>query len=184
MISVINKIHSSIDCLSECLGRLMAWLTIAMVVLMAAVVVLRYGFDIGLIAIQESVIYLHACIFLMGSGYALKHNEHVRIDIFYRKLSEQGQALVNVFGHLFLLLPVVFFIAYMSWEYVMDAWSIKESSVEVGGLPFVYLLKSLLLLFCLSLGLQGVAETLKAVCVLKSKGNSQTKDNSDSAGGM
>ena len=79
---------------------------------------------------------------MLGCSYALKHNEHVRVDIFYRNFSPVKQAVVNLFGHLFLLWPVVIFIAVVSVDYVSVSWQIKEQSQEAGGLPFVYLLKA------------------------------------------
>ncbi|NTS77598.1 TRAP transporter small permease subunit [Catenovulum sp. SM1970] len=166
MIALLENISCRIDGFSELLGRTMAWLTLLMVLMMTTVVVLRYGFDIGLIAMQEAVIYLHACIFLLGAGYTLKHDEHVRVDVFYRKFNVKKQALVNLLGHLFLLMPVVIFICFMSWSYVAAAWRIMEKSVEAGGLPFVYLLKSLMIAFTVTLFLQGLSQTFKSLCVL------------------
>ena len=116
---------------------------------------------------QESVMYLHACVFLLGSAHALRMNEHVRVDIFYRGFSHKRKALVDVFGSLFLLLPVNVFILVVSWDYVMMSWRLLESSQEAGGLPLVFILKTLILLFAFSMSLQGLAELFKNALKLK-----------------
>jgi len=132
-----------------------------MVVISFAIVVLRYGFNLGWIAMQESVLYLHSMVFMLGAAYTLKADAHVRVDIFYQKASKKRQALVNLFGSLFLLLPVCITIAFISLEYVSTSWLIMEQSSEAGGLPFVYLNKSLIIFLSITLILQGIAEILR-----------------------
>ena len=146
--------------LSEWSGQLIAWLTLAMVIVTFAIVVLRYGFETGWIAMQESVTYMHALVFLIGIAYTLKHDGHVRVDIFYNKMSERGKAWVNLSGTLLLLFPVTIFIAWISWDYVFASWQFKEQSGEAGGLPWVYLLKSSILLMTLLLLIQGISQFL------------------------
>lgn len=111
--------------------------------------------------------YLHACVFLLGSAHALRVNEHVRVDIFYRQFSPKRRALVDILGSLFLLMPVNLFILFVSWDYVMMSWRLLESSQEAGGLPLVFVLKTLILLFAFTMTLQGFAETLKNIGNLK-----------------
>ena len=154
------------DRFTDTLGRGVAWLTVVMVILSGAVVFLRYGLEIGSIALQESITYLHAMVFLLGSAYTLKHDGHVRVDIFYRRLSAKGQAIINLLGSLLLLLPVSGFIAWASWEYVAVSWGMREDSQEAGGLPYVYLLKSLILVLAASLILQGLTEILRNILLL------------------
>ncbi|MCU4674909.1 TRAP transporter small permease subunit [Catenovulum sp. 2E275] len=163
----LKKLINQIDKFAECTGKLMGWLSIIVVLLMAAIVVLRYAFNIGSIALQESVIYFHSAVFLLGSAYTLKHNEHVRVDLFYAKFSARGKAWVNLLGSLLLLLPVSVFILVMSWSFVLDSWQIMEASNEAGGLPFIYILKSFIPLFCLFLIIQAVAEAGKAWLIIK-----------------
>lgn len=158
---MLEKLLALSDRCTDTLGRTIAWLTILMVGLTGAVVFLRYGLEIGSIALQESITYLHAMVFLLGSAYTLKHDGHVRVDIFYRRLSVRGQAVINLLGSLLLLLPVSGFIAWASWEYVAVSWEMREDSQEAGGLPYVYLLKSLILVLAASLILQGLAEVLR-----------------------
>jgi len=143
-----------------------AWLTLAMVIVTFAIVVLRYGFETGWIAMQESVTYMHALVFLMGIPYTLKHDGHVRVDIFYSKMSERGKTRVNLLGTLLLLFPVTLFIAWISWDYVMASWQLKEQSGEAGGLPWVYLLKSSILLMTLLLLIQGISQLLLNIVFL------------------
>lgn len=154
----ISRVIAFIDRLTQFTGVSIAWLLVAMVLTQTLVVILRYGFDIGSIALQESVNYLHASCFMLGAAYTLKIDGHVRVDIFYRNFSPRGQALVNLFGSLLLLLPVCGFIFWTSLEYVQQAWSMKEQSSDTGGLPIVYLLKTLIPLLAISLILQGIAE--------------------------
>ena len=148
--------------ISEQSGRALAWLTLLMVLITFLVVVLRYLFDTGSIALQESVTYLHAFVFMLGAAYTLKHEGHVRVDIFYRNMSPQKKARVDFFGCLLLLIPVCLFITYSSWDYVLTSWSLMEGSQEAGGLPFVYLLKTSMLLMTLFILIQGLAQLLRA----------------------
>lgn len=150
-----------VDQMTEALGKLIAWLTLAMVVLTFTIVVLRYGFNMGWIALQESVLYLHGLVFMLGAAYTLKADGHVRVDIFYQGFSTRKKQFVDLFGSIFLLLPVCVFVFYISLDYVMAAWQIKEKSSEAGGLPFVYLSKSYLLIFATTLAIQGIAEIIR-----------------------
>jgi TRAP-type mannitol/chloroaromatic compound transport system permease small subunit len=163
----MHELANKLESISEWAGRTISWLTVFMVAITFLVVVLRYLFDTGWIAMQESVTYMHAMVFLVGASYTLKHNGHVRVDIFYRKMSPQRQAWVDLLGTLFLLLPVCAFIFWASWEYVLTSWQFKESSGEAGGLPGVYLLKTLLLIMPALLILQGTAHFLQSLLKLR-----------------
>lgn len=158
-----EKLTQTIEAFIDWTGRSVAWLTLGMVLVTFIVVLLRYVFDIGWIALQESVNYMHALVFLIGAAYTLKHNEHVRVDIFYCRLGERGRAWVDFVGGLLLLLPVCIFIIWTSWAYVLDSWSVHEGSREAGGLPGVFLLKSAILLMAGLLILQAVAILLKSL---------------------
>jgi len=163
----LQRLIDAIDHFSELTGRAVAWLTLLMVLLTFIIVVLRYGFDSGWIALQESVTWLHATVFMLGASYALKRDSHVRVDIFYQKYSPRGRALVNLIGSLLLLLPVCLFIFLASWDYVLGAWAIGENSAETGGLAALYLLKSLLLMMPALLILQALAHSLRAWLILR-----------------
>lgn len=161
--SIINKIEQFTDFT----GKTISWFTLFMVLITFIIVVLRYGFNLGWIAMQESVLYMHGLVFLLGAAFTLKEGGHVRIDVFYQKYSTKTKALVDVLGTIFLLLPVSLFIFFISWDYVAVSWRIMEESSQPGGLPFVYISKTFLLIFSVTLILQGVAEILKNILVFK-----------------
>ncbi|HED19426.1 MAG TPA: TRAP transporter small permease subunit, partial [Gammaproteobacteria bacterium] len=117
-------------------------------------------FQFGSIAMQESILYLHASVFMLGAAYTLRVDGHVRVDIFYRGFSARRKALVDLLGSLFLLLPVCIFLLWSSRGYVSTAWSLHEGSRETGGLPYVYLLKTLIPLAAFLLILQGISQAL------------------------
>ena len=156
-IGLHHRLIEAIDQLNQWIGYAVAWLTLAMVALTFVIVVLRYGFNIGSIAVQESVTFLYASVFLLGAAFTLQRGEHVRVDIFYQRFSERRKALVDVAGTLLFLLPSCFFIFWVSLDYVGASWSIYEGSRETGGLPGVFLLKSLIPITAALLGLQGLA---------------------------
>jgi TRAP-type mannitol/chloroaromatic compound transport system permease small subunit len=155
-----------IDATNEHIGRAVAWLTLFMVLTQMAVVVLRYVFGVGWIALQESIVYMHATVFLTAAGYTLLHDGHVRIDIFYLSASERGKATVNLLGAVFLLLPMATTIFWIAWPYAANSWSILEGSPEGSGIPAVFLLKSVILVYAVLLGLQGTALALRSALTL------------------
>ena len=161
-----GRIAAGIDALSEAIGRAAAWLSLLLVVVMITIVVLRYGLQMGSVALQESVMYINGALFVFGAGYTLKAQRHVRVDIFYSRLSVRGKAVVDCAGALLFLLPAVGFIFFISWDYVALAWRIREGSPETSGLPLVYLLKSLILVLAALLALQGIAELIKSLRTL------------------
>lgn len=138
------------------LGRGVSWLTLLMVVLTFAIVVLRYGFNLGWIGLQESVTYLHATVFMVAAAWALQTDDHVRVDIFYRERSDRHKAVVNLAGTLVFIIPVSAFLLIVGWDYVAASWSTREASREAGGLPGVFLLKSLVLVLPALLLLQSL----------------------------
>ena len=167
MHSVMNSISAVIDAFSVRIGHLIAWLTLVMMVLTCIVVLLRYGLSINFVALQESIGYLHALVFLLGASYTLQSEGHVRVDIFYRSFKPKQKAWVDALGAILFLLPVSLFILFSSWDYAVNAWNIKESSPNAGGIPAIYLLKSLIPLTGILLSLQGLAQILKALLVLQ-----------------
>ena len=158
-----------LDRLSTVIGRAASWLTLLMVLVTFVVVVMRYAFDAGFIWIQESVVWMHAAVFMLGAAYTLHDEEHVRVDVFYRNMSPQRRAWVDIVGVLIFLLPVCVFLAWNSWDFVMQSWRIGESSREPGGLPYplLPLLKTALLLMPLTVGLQGVSLLMKSLRALR-----------------
>jgi TRAP-type mannitol/chloroaromatic compound transport system permease small subunit len=135
-------------------GRSVAWLTLVMVLLTFSVVILRYGFNLGWIWLQESVTYMHATVFMLAAAWAWQTDDHVRVDIFYRDRTPHQKARVNLLGTFLFVIPFSVFLLLDSWEYVANSWAARETSREAGGLPFVYLQKSLIILLPLMLLLQ------------------------------
>lgn len=162
----IETAARSLETVSEHVGRLVAWLTLAMVLIMFTVVVLRYAFDFGRIYLQESVTWMHALVFMLGAAYTLRHDGHVRVDIFYRRFTTRTRAWVDLLGTLVLLLPVSLYLLWTSWGYVVDSWAIREGSLQTGGLPAIYLLKSLLVVMPVLLVLQGLAQATLNLAVI------------------
>lgn len=163
---VLHACVHYIDSFTDCCGRLLAWLSLGMAFVTTLIVILRYGFSIGSIPAQESVIYMHGSLFLLGAAYALKSAAHVRVDIFYRRFNARTQAWVNSLGAIVFLLPLCAFILLSSWNYAAESWSMLETSAEPGGIPAVFLLKSLIPLMAIILALQGLAELLRSALVL------------------
>ena len=164
---LLSKISQWINQLNYRMGQMISWLTLILVALVIIVVLSRYLLGIGSIAIQESVAYVHAVIFMLGLAFTLQRGGHVRVDIFYRDFSARRKAIVDLIGTVIFLLPFCGLILFGSWDYVMASWSIKESSSETGGIAAVYLLKTLMLFMPITLALQGLAQIIDSVLVLK-----------------
>lgn len=164
-----SVIAARIDRFSSVTGQIVSWLTLAMVVMTFVIVVLRYVFDVGLIWLQETLTWLHALVFMLGAAYTLQQDEHVRVDIFYRNMTERRRAWVNLLGVTFFVFPMCGFFAWTSWSYVASSWSIGEVSINAGGLPypFVPLLKSVLLVMPIAVALQGVSLLLQSAKVIR-----------------
>jgi len=168
-VKYVSLAISAIDRFTDWTGRMVSWLTLAMVLITLVVVVLRYYFQSGSIALQESITYLHGLVFMLGIAFTLQRGGHVRVDIFYRGFSPEKKALVDLLGGLLFLLPVSLLIFVFSWDYVVASWGIGETSEERSGIQGIYLLKTLLLLMPATLMLQGLAEILKSTLVLLGK---------------
>ncbi len=164
-----SGIGAHIDRFSEATGRTASWLTLAMVLVTFVIVVMRYVFDVGLIWLQESLTWLHAVVFMLGAAYTLQQEQHVRVDIFYREMSERRRAWVNLLGVTFFVFPMCAFFVWTSWDYVAIYSSIGEVSRNAGGLPypFVPLLKSVLNVMPIAVGLQGMSLLLRSAQSIK-----------------
>lgn len=153
------------------LGKASAWLTLIMVLVTFVVVVMRYAFDAGLIWLQESVVWMHAFVFMVGAAYTLQQEQHVRVDIFYREMSAKGRAWVDLAGVIVFLLPLCLFLAWKALDYVAVSWKLQEASRESGGLPYplIPLLKSILIVMPVTVGLQGIALLQQCVRTLRGR---------------
>ena len=162
----MQKIVRYIDRMNDVIGRSISWLTLLMVIITFLVVVLRYVFSSGWIAMQESIIYMHSIVFMLGVAFTLKQNGHVRVDIFYERMGPRSRAWVDLLGAIFLLIPFCLFIILISWNYVSLSWSLLEGSRDAGGLPAVFLLKTTIPVMAMLLLLQGVAQGLRSILLL------------------
>lgn len=151
-----------IDTLNERLGRALSWLTLLMVLVTAAVVLLRH-LGLGRLWLAESVTWMHALVFLLGAAYTLKHGAHVRVDILHQRLAPRGRAAVEIAGVLLLLWPFCGFLLWASADYVLESWRVLEGSQQTGGLPGLFLLKTGIWLFAGLLAAQGLAALLHAL---------------------
>ena len=166
---VLNWIFKSIDRFNTLVGYLCGLFAFLMVAVVFAVVVLRYGFSIGFIWMQEVYVWLHSFIFMLGSGFTYLANEHVRIDVFYREASEKYKAWVNLIGNVFLLSPFLYIIWVYSYPFVYRSFLMNEVSREAGGMPALYILKSAILWFCLVLFLQLISNVCKSLITILRK---------------
>jgi TRAP-type mannitol/chloroaromatic compound transport system permease small subunit len=137
-----------------------------MVVVTTVVVVMRYFLGVGWIWLQESVTWMHGTVFMLAAAYTFARDEHVRVDLFYRDMTPRRRAVVDLAGTLLLLLPLCAFLVWACWDYVAQAWTIREGSRESGGLPALFLLKSVLVAMPVLLAVQGLALALRSAAVL------------------
>tara|TARA_R110000772_G_scaffold256246_1_gene372716 strand:- start:13 stop:540 length:528 start_codon:yes stop_codon:yes gene_type:complete len=168
MTSKLRLFINLTDTFIEWTGKTASWLVLALVLLICYDVAMRYLFQQGSVALQELEWHLFSLIFLLGAAYTLKHDEHVRVDIFYqsRFMSDKKRAVVNIFGSLFLLLPFCILIIATSWPFVGNAFYYNESSPDPGGLPYRFVLKaSLLIAFGLVI-LQALADMARNILLL------------------
>ena len=167
---MLENFVRGVDLTNEWIGRAVAWLTLGCVLTCFAVVVLRYGFDVGFPWMQELYVWQHAAVFMVGAGYTFLHRGHVNVDLVYGRLSERGRAWVDILGTLFFLFPWLALVATRSAPFLLTSWSIREASGTANGMPAVYLLKSLLWVFCLLMFLQGLALILRRALFLAGRG--------------
>lgn len=149
-----------LDSFIDSMGRAVAWLCLAMALAMFISVALSY-FQINAIAFQESIVWMHGFVFLLGAAYTLQKDEHVRVDIFYQRFTDRQRAWVNLLGTLVLLVPVMIFIIWMSYSFVANSWQICEASSEAGGLPGRFLFRTLIILMAVFMLVQALSVALR-----------------------
>lgn len=159
---------STIEKLQRSISRILRWLALLMTATVCAIVVLRL-FTISSTALQESVSYLHSSLFMLCIAYAAQVQEHVRVDIFYRRFNTEQRAWLNLLGGILLLLPFALFLTLVSWEFALTSWRIRESSNNPGGLPLVYVLKSLVPLGGLLLSLHALADIARQLIAISTR---------------
>ena len=157
------RLADHLDSVNAKIAVVVRWFVLAMALIQFGIVIGRYVFGINSIAVQESVLYLHAALFMLGAGYTLLVDKHVRVDIFYAKASPGKRRAIDIAGHLLLLLPAMAALAWWSWASVRNSWKILEGPISVGGIEAVFLLKSLIPAFCALVALQSIAALLRLV---------------------
>jgi len=176
----LKAIATAIDLINDWIGRVLSWLTLGMVLVTFAVVLMRYVFGIGSTLAQESVVYMHAIVFLICAGYALVYNGHVRCDIFYGAASPRARAIIDIIGTFVFLIPTCVLTAWVAWPYAAASWAVLEGSQEGRmGIPAVYLLKSLIVLFAGLLALQAVSLVLQSALFLAGATSSRGRVDGD-----
>lgn len=161
MNTILSFLATRLSTISVISGQLVSWLTLAMVIILTLNVLSSWLFNSSSILLSESIIWMHSANFLLAAGYTLNRNEHVRVDIFYAKMSTKSKALVDLLGTLLLLIPVSIFIIWSSWSYVLLSWRIGEVSAEAGGMPGTFILKSFLIVMPILL----IIEALNQLCI-------------------
>lgn len=159
-----------IDALNDWIGRTVAWLTLGCVLTCFTVVVLRYVFSVGFPWLQELYVWQHAAVFMAGAGYTMLHRGHVNVDVLYGRASERGRAWIDILGTLLFLFPWLAVLAVTSGPFVSSSWAIREGAANADGMPAVYLLKTLLWVFCAVLFLQGLALVARRSLYLAGRG--------------
>lgn len=163
----MKAVISFLEMINRVIGGIVCWCALLMVLLQFGIVLLRYIFGISYIFLNEGVLYLHATLFMLGAGYTLLVDMHVRVDIYYAERTPRGKAITNVFGHLAFLIPSMAVLAYYSWPTVVNSWKIMEGPISVGGIPASFYLKSLIPAFCVLLIIQCLANLISDIIFLK-----------------
>ena len=154
-----------IDSVNEFIGKSVSWLSFLLVLLVTIDVVMRYGFNISFVSLEEMEWHLYALIFLLGAGYTLRHNGHVRVDVIYQRLPKRIRAFINVIGVLFFLFPGCYLVIKTSIPFVHSSWLMHEGSADPGGLPGRYILKAVVPIAFVLLAIQGFSMLLKNICI-------------------
>ncbi len=160
------RIADEIDRITAAVARIAPWCALYVVLAEFAVVVLRYALGFGSIRLAESVLYAHAGLFMLAAAWTLQTDGHVRVDIFYARATARARAAVDLLGAVVFLLPFAAVLFAVTLPYVERSWHIFEASPQPSGLPLVYLLKTVILVFAALIGLQGVAQALRAALIL------------------
>jgi len=157
---------SAIDRFSTGIGHLMAWAVVLMTAIIVYDVSMRFLFQMGSVLLQELEWHLFGIIFLLGAAYTYREDGHVRIELFYQKLSKIQQAKINLFGNLLILLPVCLLVIWTSIPFVSNSFAYSEVSPDPGGLSYRWLIKSAIPAGFLLLFLQGLADSFRQLLIL------------------
>ncbi|MFP3920305.1 MAG: TRAP transporter small permease subunit [Dichotomicrobium sp.] len=164
--TTLYRIANAIDALNIRVGNAIAWMAFVMVLVQFAVVILRYVFAFSNTALSESIWHMHGLLFMIGAGYTLLYDGHVRVDVFYREAKPRYKAWVDLIGSLVFVIPLCILTVWLSWGYVINAWISLEGSTELAGLPLIFLYKTVIWVFAALVGAQGLSTAIKAFLYL------------------
>jgi TRAP-type mannitol/chloroaromatic compound transport system permease small subunit len=164
----LNAIADRIDSMTDLIGKTVAWLTLATVLICFATVYLRYAMHIGLIWLQELYAWTHVAAITMGAGYVLLKGGFVRVDLLYAHMSKRGKAWVDLLGTVFLMAPFLVMMAISGWSFFRTSLMMNEASQQDTGLPWLWLLKATLLAFVFAVALQGVSIVARSLATILS----------------
>ena len=170
----LNMIANWLTVFNSVIGRVVAWLILYMTLMQFVVVIMRYVFSYGSIQMQESIWYMHGLLFMLGAGYTLVKEGHVRLDVFYREASKRTKAWINLIGSLVFLLPFCIVNFDFAWSLVLNSWAVREGSIETTGLPYIYLFKTVILVFSILVVMEGLALAIRSLLTLTERSQSGT----------
>ena len=168
----LNRVANWLTVINSVIGRVVAWLILYMTLMQFVVVIMRYVFSYGSIQMQESIWYMHGLLFMLGAGYTLVKEGHVRLDVFYREASERTKAWINLIGSLVFLLPFCIVNFDYAWSLVLSSWAVREGSIETTGLPYIYLFKTVILVFSILVVMEGLALAIRSLLTLTERSQS------------
>ena len=166
---MLHKLAAWLTVFNTAIGRLVAWLILYMTLMQFVVVIMRYVFAYGSIQMQESIWYMHGLMFMLGAGYTLVKDGHVRLDVFYRELGKRKKAVINIVGAFIFLIPFCVANFDFAWSLVLNSWAVREGSTETAGLPYIYLFKTVILIFSALVALEGLSLALRSILDLTDK---------------
>lgn len=167
MNDIFLKIADLIDKENNKVGKALGWVVLLLILTQITLILMTGVFHVGSIKLQESLVYFNSLMYLAGAGYGLLHDEHVRVDIFYREMPAYKKAWVNLLGCLCLMFPFLIMLGFYAFQYAERSWSLLEGSLEISGLPLVYILKSFILLFVITVSLQGISLIIRSINDIK-----------------
>lgn len=165
----MTKLVAWIDALNSAVGKSVSWMALLLVLWQFGLIIAQAVFRTSAIFAQEALVYMNAILFLGAGGYTLLHDEHVRVDLFYHRMSARAKAIVNIAGTLVFLWPMCALLVYAGFPYVQSSWAIFEGSIETSGIQAVFLLKTLILVFTVLVFLQGISLVWRGVQTLKGR---------------
>ncbi|MDQ3394983.1 MAG: TRAP transporter small permease subunit [Bacteroidota bacterium] len=169
ILKILRKISIHIDKLIEIFGKVASWFTSLLVVLICYDVLMRYVFNQSSAKVSELEWYAFSLIFLLGAGYAFKHDRHVRVDVFYSNFSKKVKAFVDLAGTLLFLIPFCVIVIVLSIKFALNSYNIQETSPDPGGWPFLFIIKSAIPVGFFLLLMQAISVLCKNILIMAVK---------------